>query len=855
MTNLSKIIKSEFLPFINKPGRFLGNELGAICHPFDDRISVALAYPDLYDLGMSNLGLSILYNIVNNSDNGKAERVFAMTDDAADILRQKNIPLFSLESKTPVKEFDLLGFNSATELNYTNILAMLDLASIPLLTKDRTESDPLIVIGGGCAFNPEPLANFCDLFFIGDAEEGLLDIINTLQEHKNHSRLDKLKALAQIDGVCVPSFYKPEYDDNGKFLKLEILHENVPQQIQARTIKQIKNENYPDQPIVPSIETVHDRLAVEIMRGCGHSCRFCQATVLYKPARVRSVDEIVGQVTANLEKTGYDQVTLLSLSSGDHPEIEALIKKLAGRLKNKRIALALPSLRISTLSLELAGLITSNQKSGLTFAPEAGTDRLRKVINKALDEETLLTVLEEAFERGWQTIKLYFMIGLPTETDDDLLGIVELIKKMCRVSDKYRGKRNFNITISPFAPKSHTPWQWERQISIQEIEKKRDFLKHHIRNRNVRLKFHNPQTTWLEGVLGRGDRKLGRVIARAYSLGAHMDGWSESFNFETWQRAFELENIDPNKYLTERSTSDSLPWDHIRKGLSKTSLIKELAKSRGLMDVIKSLDNMPENPLELPKAKPAKEKNQISYGRSPKTVKAVSNMSVPNSRLRIKWGRQNLARFLSHLDNMRSIERAMRRANLPIAFSQGFRPHPKFSFGPPLALGLTSESEYLDVQLDTPLEETMLSNLARQFPPDFSLLGTKSVLGKASSLAAKLNLAEYEVEIPLPANQISEKIDLILNSESFLFNRITKNGPVEIEGRSAIMELSASPISESSCILNMKTGMADLGFVKPNELLEHGFKITGDDLQKLHIHRKNLWRLENGKYIDPFDII
>ena len=773
MVNLIERINTEFLPFVIKPGRYLGNELGAIDHPRENRISIALAFPDLYDLGMSNLGLSILYHIVNSTANGRAERVFAVAEDAARILREKQIPLFSLESKTPLKDFDLLGFNSATELNYTNILDMLNLAGISILASERDESDPLVVIGGGCAFNPEPLAEFADFFFMGDAEEAIVEMIDTLHTCMDLTRSQKLMELSKIEGVYVPSFYQPEYSDNGKFSGLKRIAEQAPDKIKARTVGELKNSYYPELPIVPGIETVHDRLAVEIMRGCGHACRFCQATVIYKPARARKVEDIVGQTITSLDKTGFDEVTLLSLSSGDHKDIETLVRRLADKVRSKRISVSLPSLRITTLSLELAGLIMSNQKIGLTFAPEAGTERLRKVINKPLNEDTLITVLGEAFQQGWQTIKLYFMIGLPTETEDDLAGIADLIRKLCRISDKHRGKHNFNITISPFAPKSHTPWQWERQISIEEIEQKRDYLKSQIRNRNVRLKFHNPRTTWLEGVLGRGDRRIAKAIYQAYKLGARMDGWSESFNFETWQRAFEIEGINPEQYLAERSTGDPLPWDHIEKGLSKESLLKDLAKSRGLFDTITSLDQTTEQTSEENKPKKKNEENQISYGRAPKTVKTTSTIAVPNSRLRMKWGRSGLARFLSHLDNMRAIERALRRANLPIAFSQGYHPHPKFSFGPPLSLGFTSECEYLDVQLDSPIQEYMLERLAREFPPDYNLIGTRTVLGKASSLSSKLNLAEYTVELPISTDEAQQKIDDLLNREEFAFQRDT----------------------------------------------------------------------------------
>ena len=854
LKDLKNRVINELLPFINKPGRFLGNELGAICHPFENRVSIALAYPDLYDLGMSNLGLQILYNIVNSSKNGRAERVFAVSDDAAELMRAKSIPLFSLESKTPIKDFDLLGFNSATELNYTNILFMLDLAEIPLLASERAEDEPLIVIGGGCAFNPEPLANFADLFFLGDAEEAILEIVEILHQNRSLPRTEKLKRLSKIEGAYVPSYYKDRYDENGIFQGFERRTPDVPERIRARTIKEIKTEYYPKTPLVPQVETIHDHLAIEIMRGCRHACRFCQAMAVYHPPRARKVDEIIPQVLSGLENTGFDEVTLLSLSSGDYAEIESLVKRLAAKLNKKHIAISLPSLRISSLSLELAELLTQNQKIGLTFAPEAGTDRLRKIINKPLKEETLLDILTEAFRRGWQTIKLYFMIGLPTESEEDLSGIVDLLKKLCHVSDKYRGKKNLNVSISTFCPKAHTPWQWERQISVDEIKSKRAFLQKAIRMRNVRLKFHDPYITWLEGVLGRGDRRLGGVILRAYHNGAHMDSWGESFRFEVWAKAFEEEGINPDKYLQERSTGGALPWDHIEKGFTKDQLLRQLAHSRGLMDTVTSLDQEEDRDAARTAKKRIKEP-QVTYGRAPKTIKAPAESAIPQSRVRIKWGRGGLARFLSHLDNMRALERTFRRANLPLYYTKGQRPHPKLSYGPPLALGFTSESEYLDIQLEIPVQKFMISNLKKEFPPDFDLVGTKAVFGKISALSSKINLAVYEAIIPYSIVQTQNVIQEINDSGEFRFMRETKSGPVEVEARKAIISLDCSELEQQKTLLVMSTGMADLGFIKPTELLEHGFGLTPVQIQAIAIHRKAMYRFQDEERIDPFDIL
>lgn len=855
MKDLKTRIYTELLPYILKPGRLIGNELGAVEPNGDDKISVALAYPDLYDLGMSNLGLSILYHIINSRPNGRAERVFAVTEDVFELMTEKHIPLFSLESKRPVKEFDLLGFNAATELTLTNILAMLDLAGIPLTSPERNENDPLVVIGGGCAFNPEPMADFADFFFLGDAEEAITEIIDCLKTNRDKNRSEKLFELSQIEGVYVPSYYSAHYDQDGKFAGLEVIRQGAPAKIKARTVDKLKDNFYPATPLVPAVEVAHDRLAVEIMRGCGHACRFCQATVIYRPARRRKVDDIVRQVETNLANSGYNEVTLLSLSSGDYRDIETLVARLAKRLKKNRITISLPSLRISSMSLELAELVTSNRKTGLTFAPEAGTDRLRKVINKPLREEVLVDVLTEAFNKGWMTIKLYFMIGLPTETDEDLTAITDLLNKLSRISRKFKGRRNINVTLSPFCPKPHTPWQWERQAEIDEIYEKQRLLKKTIRGRNVNLKFHDPHITWLEGVLGRGDRRLGKVILRAYRMGAKMDGWSESFQFETWQKAFEDEQIDPCMYLNAKSTSQPLPWDHIEKGLSKETLIKQLAVSRGLTDVVTSLDRDNDQSGEKVSAENASSTSGISYGRAPKALKPQADKTVPQSRLRIRWGRSGPSRFLSHLDNMRAIERALRRANLPLAYSQGHKPHPKLSYGPPLALGFTSEAEYLDIQLEVPAQNYMLEKLSRKFPPDFQLYESKTVFGKATSLSSQLNLAVYQIEVDRPVDELLLKTDRILTADVITIQRETKNGQQELDIRRGIIDLKAEKISEASTLLTLETAMADLGFVKVQEVLEFGYGFNTEEIMGFTIHRKNMFRLEDGRRFDPFELL
>lgn len=575
--NIRERLYGEILQQVRKPGRYLGDEWNSV-HKEDNgrqRVQVALAFPDIYEIAMSHFGLRILYHILNQREYVVAERVFAPWVDMEAIMREQGIPLFSLESTRPIKDFDIIGFSLQYEMSYTNILNMLDLAEIPLFADQRGDADPLIIAGGPCAYNPEPLADFIDLFVIGDGEEIILEIVDAYKEMAL-DRKGMLKELAKIPGVYVPSLYHIEYWDDGRVKAINPLEPGVPQTITRCIVKDLDQAPYPTELIVPFIEVIHDRIPLEIGRGCTRGCRFCQAGIIYRPVRERSIENLLELVDQAEKNTGYGEVSLLSLSCADYSGINELIEKLMEKHMGQGLAVSLPSLRADSFSIELAREVQRVRKTGLTFAPEAGTQRLRDVINKGVTEEDLMSAVSAAVDAGWQNVKLYFMIGLPTETWEDIEGIGELARRVAKI------KRGLNVTVSvsTFVPKAHTPFQWVAQDTVEAIERKQEFLKENVRGKGTRLNWHNVNLSFLEAVFSRGDRRLSKVLYHAWKLGCTFDSWSDQFDYSAWQRAFSETDVEPEFYANrERSLDELLPWEHIDSGVSKAFLESEFGKA------------------------------------------------------------------------------------------------------------------------------------------------------------------------------------------------------------------------------------------------------------------------------------
>lgn len=575
----------HILPKVSKPTRYLGNEYNSVKKDKEKiKIHFGLAFPDVYEIGMSHLGIKILYHLLNSKQDIYAERVFAPWPDFEEYMREDKIPLFSLETKTPLTEFDFLGFTLQYEMSYTNVLNMLDLANIPIDSRDRTEDHPFIIAGGPCAYNPEPLADIIDFFVIGEAEEVILEIMDLYRKTRSESRQNFLIKVAKIPGVYVPSLYNVMYNPDNTIKSIMPKIDGIPKKISKRLIIDLDRAFYPINFIVPFMKTVHDRAILEIFRGCTRGCRFCQAGMIYRPVREKSLENLTKLARDIINATGYDEISLSSLSTSDYSDLERLIKSLIDELEPKKVSLSLPSLRVDAFSKELAEKIQAVKKTGLTFAPEAGSQHLRDVINKKVTRKDLLSSAEDAFLSGYQKVKLYFMIGLPLETYDDLQGIVKLCKDVKNVYRKVNGHTHglmINVSTSTFVPKPFTPFQWEKQITLEEIHKRQEMLKESLKDRHISYKWHEGKLSFLEAVLARGDRRLGKVLKEAHMLGCKFDGWDEYFSFAKWMKAFSNAEIDPQFYAyRERSIDEVLPWDVIDAGVDKNFLISELKKAK-----------------------------------------------------------------------------------------------------------------------------------------------------------------------------------------------------------------------------------------------------------------------------------
>ncbi|GAA0718656.1 TIGR03960 family B12-binding radical SAM protein [Clostridium malenominatum] len=580
------LIPDDILFRVEKPARYIGEEFNSYKKNKDEiDIRFAFCFPDVYEVGMSHLGTKILYYILNERKDTYCERVFAPWPDMEKLIREKNIPLYGLESKDSIKDFDFLGFTLQYEMSYTNILNMLDMGGVTIRASERGEEEPIVICGGPCSYNPEPLYDIADLFILGEGEEVLHEVLDLYKDYKGR-KSEFLKEACKIRGVYVPSLYKVDYKEDGTIKEFTPLYEDVPSKVRKRIVRNFNEVAYPDKLIVPYTEIVHDRINLETFRGCTRGCRFCQAGMIYRPIREKKKEKLMELGEKLLKSTGYNEISLTSLSICDYSDIRGLITSLIEKHGGEKVGVSLPSLRIDSFSVDLINEIQKVRKTGLTFAPEAGTQRMRDVINKGVNEENLLTATRSAFESGWSTIKLYFMIGLPYETEEDAKGIALLSEKV--VNEYYQipkevRKKGLKVTASAsiFVPKPFTPFQWVPQLKEEEVMQRVYTVKDNIKSRAISFNYHASKVSFMEGVFARGDRRLCDVLIDAFKNGAKFDGWSEFFNYDIWMNAFKNCNVDPEYYTyRERSYDEILPWDFIDIGVNKEYLIKENEKAK-----------------------------------------------------------------------------------------------------------------------------------------------------------------------------------------------------------------------------------------------------------------------------------
>ncbi len=829
----------DILDLVSSPGRYLPLEMFAYRKdPAKARVKVALAFPDLYEVGMSHLGVRILYHLLNEQDGIACDRAYAPWGDLEALLRGRKVPLPGLESGLPLKEFDVLGFSLTYELCYTNVLNMLDLAGIPLFSSERDEGSwPLVIGGGPCASNPEPMAPFFDALLFGDGEEAVIEICRAVEKWKDSGAgKDELRErLARIEGVYVPRFFEPEYDDIGRVRSVKALkpgHDRV----RRRIVADLERAYFPERPLVPLLEPVHDRALIEIARGCARGCRFCHAGIINRPVRERSAGRGLELARRSLSATGYEECSLLSLSAGDYSCISELLTALVREHYGSRVSVALPSLRVQGLSDAMLTAIESVRKTGFTLAPEAGTERLRRVINKEYTEAELIGTAERVFGHGWRTLKLYFMIGLPTETDADVEGIVALADKVSRIRGA-RGRPQVTLSLSGFVPKPHTPFQWEAQATGERLREVQQRVKDRFAGKGKRVKWQDVRVTELEGVMSRGDRRVAPAILAAFRAGQRFDGWSERFDYEGWQRAFRETGVDPAFYNSRpRERDEVFAWDHLDPGVTREWLWEERERAyreeltpdcreAGCIYPCGVCDDTIKHREAGPMAESVPAPPPVERGPEPEVF----------FRCRVKYARRAQMRFMSQLEVTRLFSRAVRRAGLPMRYSQGFHPQPRIMFGPSPPVGVASEAEYVELELTRRVAaEDGAAALQSALPPGIAVLEWHEVPMKAAPVSAIITAFDYEVRRPAGAPAWdAAAIRSFLDKDAMVITQKREKGDREVDLRSRVKSLEIGERGELKMGVLTPAGPG----VKPQEVVAAVFGMTEDEVKGLTIVR------------------
>lgn len=882
----------DFISQVEKPGRYLGGEYQSMVKDWDRTpIRIALTFPDLYEIGMSHMGMKILYSLLNQQEDILVERAYTPWFDMEKELRARRLPIYSLENIKPLKEFDILGFSLQYEMTYTNVLNMLDLSGIPIRAEERDLSYPLIIAGGPCAMNPEPMARFIDAFVIGDGEEIFPKLARTWVNLRNQG-LEKTKILielAKLGGIYCPALYSTREEElTGLTVVDAPLYAEVPAQIQRNIIMDINAYPYPDDSPVPLTEAVFDRTTMEIARGCTEGCRFCQAGIIYRPVRERDPEQIISRVLSSIDKAGYDESSLTSLSTADFSCVSPLVRNLMEKLKQKRVSLSVSSLRAYGLSGDLLDEIADVRNTSLTFAPEAGTQRMRDVINKNITEEDIAQSAHNIFSRGWRKMKLYFMIGLPTETDADVSGIAETAARMLDIAKKYyKNWKMVNVTasISSFVPKPHTPFQWCQMMDLPEIQRKQSLLMGLAKKYQIGLKWHESLISHIEGVISRGDRKIGEVIERAWRKGARLDGWGNQLRFEYWMDALEEAGLNKYNYLRTLPLDATLPWGHIHVGVEPSFLVQEYKRAlkdrlsppcgkpfrakvhhTNLQDheadqrklicyscgIACDMQQMRDERGEYLRILGATERYQGLETPAEGQVRAprLEKFDQPDPHTyRATYTKLKRAQFVSHSDLIRSLPRIIRRAGLQAYYSQGYHPKPVMVFAPALSLGVPSFGEMLDFQLveDLP-EQEIRARLNAVVPEGLYFTRIEKVTDGNKDLVRCINGATYLVALKRETlaglmqvqdsellTVLEQRISALLNSETLPVARTRRDRTREVDIRPLLSRLEQVPAESlaawlqaldwdpAQIFLRMDLQIAGTDSLKPEEILKSLF--------------------------------
>lgn len=812
------------LPLFSRPSHYLGTEINSVHKDLKTvKVHVALAFPDLYEVAMSYLGQKILYDTVNATEEFYAERVFAPTEDVAAVLRSHDTPLATLESDTALGSLDAVMFSITHELCYTNVLYMLDLGGIPLRAAQRGQADPLVIAGGGCTFNAEPLAPFVDVMVLGDGEEIVPQMLSLMARGKDEGweRAGLIRRLAEIPGVYVPSFF--EDDGSGAMVAVDA---GQPQ-VEKRIVLDMNEVSFPTRQIVPFGKPVHDRFSVEIARGCTRGCRFCQAGMIYRPVREREVDVLGSIISRGLADTGSEELSFLSLSTGDFSALEALFLSSYSHCRQEQVSISLPSLRVGSVSEDLMRLMGRIRHTGLTLAPEAGTQRLRDVINKGVTEGELLDHTAKAFRHGWQQVKLYFMIGLPTETREDLHGILDLCLKVAASAGKNVRRLQITAAVSPFVPKPHTPFQWEGQISMAEIEEKIGYLRNIFRPyKKLKLKWHHSHMTWLEGVFSRGDRRLAPALEAAYAKGALFTSWTDHLRLEPWLEAFAETGVDAQNYLRERDPEQPLPWEHLASGVSRRFLLAERrraldgastpdcrfdacrscgvctldgreselarqAQDQGIAPVINRATRDQQETAPAPELAAQGGEAEAEPVQESPVQASGEDLHHKEQRFRLWYSKTGPAMYLSQLELQRIFERAFRRARLPLAFSSGFHPAPLLSFARALPVGVGSVCEWMDFFVRQRLEVSGLPALLdAELPQGMRVIRVEELPCQRRAPIANRERFSLDFADRADRDRFAAMLPAFLQATEWKVPKLTKKGePGEVDVRPMVRSI------------------------------------------------------------------